>query len=110
MNRALTLDPGNWQLRVQAAALFQAAGDAQAARHNADEALRLVAPDRRSKLRNYLEDMMGPAELDLPDSAAPSVPPSGAAVGGSDPALMLGDPSNLRLRSPDQELQLDLEE
>ena len=110
MNRALALDSENWQLRVQAAGLFDAAGDARAARHNADEALRLVAPQRQSKLRGYLDQMMGPAAPDLPDPALLPTAPGSAEAGGSDPALMLGDPSNLRLRNPDQTLQLDLDE
>jgi tetratricopeptide (TPR) repeat protein len=110
MNRALALDPENWQLRVQAAGLFHAAGDSQAARRNADEALRLVASDRQTRLESYLDQMMGPDEPDLPDPAPLPAAPTEAEGGGSDPALMLGDPSNLRLRNPDQKLQLDLEE
>lgn len=110
MNRALALDPENWQLRVQAAGLFHAAGDSQAARRNADEALRLVASDRRTKVEGYLDQMMGPDEPDLPDPAPLPAAPTETEGRGSDPALMLGDPSNLRLRTPDQKLQLDLEE
>lgn len=111
MNRALTLDPENWQLRVQAAGVFDAVGDAQAARHNADEALRLVAPDRRSKLQSYLDQITGRGKLELPDpTPAPAPPAADEERGGHDPALMLGDPSNLRLRNPDQKLQLDLDE
>jgi tetratricopeptide (TPR) repeat protein len=110
MNRALSLDPANWQLRVQAASVFLGAGDTKAARDNADEALRLVAPERRSKLQSYLDQMMGAAQLELPDPTPIPAAPVDAAGGGSDAALMLGDPSNLRLRSPDQKLQLDLEE
>jgi tetratricopeptide (TPR) repeat protein len=98
MNRAIQLDPENWQLRVQAAGIFFGAGDEGAARKQAAEALRLVAPDRRGKLRSYLESMMGPEER-------PEEP-----VGESKPVLMLGDPSKLRLRSPDQKLKLDLDE
>ena len=54
--------------------------------------------------------MMGPAALDLPDPAPLPTAPGSVEGGGSDPALMLGDPSNLRLRNPDQTLQLDLDE
>jgi len=110
MNRALTLDPENWQLRVQAAGVFLGAGDNAAARENADEALRLVAPERRSKLRGYLDQLMGEAQLELPDPTPMPAAPVDAEGGGTDAALMLGDPSNLRLRSPDQKLQLDLDE
>lgn len=106
MNRALTLDPENWQLRVQAAGVFRGVGDAEAARHNAEEALRLVAPDRRSKLKSFLDQMAGSVQPAQPD---PNPAPVGEG-GASDSALMLGDPSNLRLRSPDQQLQLDLDE
>lgn len=106
MNRALSLDPENWQLRVQASGVFRGVGDVRAAELNAEEALRLVAPERRSKLRSFLEQMSGSAQLDLPE---PAPAPDGEG-GTSDPALMLGDPSNLRLRSPDQKLQLDLDE
>lgn len=110
MNRALSIDPENWQLRVQAASVFVGAGDTKTARDNADEALRLVAPERRSKLRSYLDQVMGPDQLELPDPIPAPAPSVGAEGGGSDPALMLGDPSDLRLRSPDQKLQLDLDE
>jgi tetratricopeptide (TPR) repeat protein len=108
MNRAIALHPESWQLRLQAAGVFRAAGHAQAARENADEALRLVVPERRNELRSYLDQMMGPAQLELPDPVASG---AGATEGsGTDPALMLGDPANLRLRNPDEELHLDLDE
>jgi len=85
--------------------------------------LRLVAPSRRARLAEYLEQMLSPAApsggpaptagtgsngLELTD------PTLGAPTGKSDaeggPALMLGDPSNLRLRDPDRSLQLDLDD
>ena len=97
MNRAIQLDPENWQLRVQAAGIFFGAGDEGTARQHADEAVRLVAPDRRSKLRSYLDGMLGPeAQAEKP-------------VAESEPALMLGDPSKLQLRKPDQKLKLDVD-
>jgi tetratricopeptide (TPR) repeat protein len=108
MNRAIALHPESWQLRLQAAGVFRAAGNAEAARENADEALRLVAPERRNELRSYLDQMMGPAQRDLPDPVASGS--GGAEGGGTDPALMLGDPANLRLRNPDETLRLDLDE
>jgi len=49
---------------------------------------------------------MGPGAVDVADPNAPASPEPAAA----DPALMLGDPSNLRLRDPGQNLQLDLDE
>ncbi|KPK16998.1 MAG: hypothetical protein AMJ62_03005 [Myxococcales bacterium SG8_38] len=100
MKRAVEIDPHNWQLRLQAAHVFQRAGEDGAARASVAAALDLVASERRSKVREYVERMMG---VDV------SAPP--AAAGGSEgPALMLGDPSNLRLRDPDQTLKLELDE
>lgn len=120
MKRAVDLDPDNWQLRLQAARVCQGAGDDEAAVEHVGAALRLVSPDKRAEVRRFVERMMGPGaltgapdptpgedadtELDLPDpSAAPAQPASG------DPALMLGDPSNLRLRGPGETLELDLD-
>jgi tetratricopeptide (TPR) repeat protein/DNA-directed RNA polymerase subunit RPC12/RpoP len=108
MNRAIALDPENWQLRLQAAGVLRAAGDAEAARKNGDEALRLVTPERRNELRSYIDQMMGPARLELPDPAPSGA--GGAEGAGNKPALMLGDPSKLRLRGADEKLQLDLDE
>jgi Flp pilus assembly protein TadD len=117
MKRAVDLDPDNWQLRIQAARVFQGVGDDETAVENVDAALQLVSPDQRPKVRRFVERMMGPgaltgapdlaveedadATLDLPDPSAPA---------SDDPALMLGDPSNLRLRDPGQTLELDLDE
>jgi tetratricopeptide (TPR) repeat protein len=108
INRALALDPENWQLRVQAAGIFYGAGDEAAARAQADEALRLVAPARRDELRTYLDGMLGSRDLALPElDTTPTPTPSGDA---SEPALMLGDPSKLKLRDPGEALQLDFDE
>lgn len=124
MKRAVEIDPENWQLRLQAAQVFERAGEEGAARASVAAALDLVPSEKRSKVRAYVERMMGagvlgqtdtaPASPDgseglaLPDPVV-SAPP--AATGGSQgPALMLGDPSNVRLRDPDQTLKLDLDE
>jgi len=48
-------------------------------------------------------------KLDLPDPSV-TAPPQPAQGTSGDPALMLGDPSDLRLRDPDQTLKLDLDE
>lgn len=118
MSRAIELDPENWQLRVQAAGMYGRIGEQARAKEQADEALRLVAPSRRPKLQEYLDEMMGPArpspgtagssslELRDPNLGNPSETP--AADGG--PALILGDPSDLRLRDPDQSLKLELDD
>jgi len=121
MRRAVDLDPDNWQLRLQAARVFQGAGDDEAAAENVAAALRLVPPEKQTEVRRFAERMMGPGtwsgapapagdtdtKLDLPDPSVTTPQPQGAA---GDPALMLGDPSNLRLREPDQSLKLDLDE
>jgi len=124
MRRAVELDPDNWQLHLQAAHVFQSAGDDAAARASVAAALELVPPDKRNKVREYAKRMMGadvlgegeassPAHdvagnLDLPDPVVSAPPP--APDGSSGPALMLGDPSSVRLRDPDQQLKLDLDE
>jgi Tfp pilus assembly protein PilF len=102
MRRAVDLDPDNWQLRLQAARVFQGAGDDEAATENLDAALRLVPSDKRAEVRALAERMMGPGALT--GSPQPEEEPHG------DPALMLGDPSNLRLRDPGENLELDLNE
>jgi Tfp pilus assembly protein PilF len=106
MKRAVDLDPDNWQLRLQAARVFQGAGDDDAAVENVDAALQLVSPDKRPEVRRFVERMMGSAALDLPDPSAPAA----RQPASSDATLMLGDPSDLRLRDPGQTLQLDLDE
>ena len=103
MKRAVVLDPDNWQLRLQAAHVFQAAGDDEAATENVGAALRLVPPDKRSDVRALVERMMGPG-------ASTATPPPKRGETSGDPALMLGDPSNLRLRDPGETLELDLDE
>ncbi len=122
IKRAVALDPDNWQLRLQAARVLQGAGDDEAAIENVGAALQLVSPDKRPEVRRFVERMMGPgaltgkgesgadrdteADLDLPEPSAPASP----EPNGNDPASMLGDPSNLRLRDPGQALELDLDE
>ena len=103
MKRAVVLDPDNWQLRLQAARVFQAAGDDEAATENVGAALRLVSPDKRSDVRELVERVMGP------DASTATPPPNEEETFG-DPAVMLGDPSNLRLRDPGETLELDLDE
>ena len=109
MKRAVELDPDNWQLRLQAARVFQGAGDDEAAIENVGAALRLVPPDKRPDVRRLVEQMMGSGAL----RGAPDPAPEESADPNPDlpdPALMLGDPSNLRLREPGQDLKLDLDE
>lgn len=107
MRRAIDLDPDNWQLRLQAARVFQGVGEDEAAVANVAAALELVPPDKRPQVRQFVERMMGARALGVPDPSPPAPAPEPAAT---DPALMLGDPSNLRLREPSQNLQLDLDE
>jgi len=52
-------------------------------------------------VKRFIERMVGAG-------ASPAPAPPQAAP--QDPALKLGDPSNLRLRDPDQSLTLDLDE
>jgi tetratricopeptide (TPR) repeat protein/DNA-directed RNA polymerase subunit RPC12/RpoP len=122
MGQAIELDPDNWQLRVQAVGVYRAAGDEDRARANADKALELIAPKRRNQLRDYLERLMGSGtlagdapkaatgagDLELPDPTLGVSSETSQKEAG--PALMLGDPSNLRLRDPDEELKLDLDD
>jgi len=97
MKRAVDLDADNWQLRVQAARLFHATGDEEAASANAAAALQLVPPDKRADIRQFIERAAGPDVLGNTPGAS----------GG--PALMLGDPSHLHLSDPGQTLKLDLD-
>ena len=116
VKRAVRLDPENWQLRLQAARVLQGADDDQGAEENLAAALKMVAPEKRSDVRSFVERMMGASalggsasdpvqEVEEIDGERPDAPAE-----GSDPALMLGDPSNLRLRDPGETLQLDLED
>lgn len=119
--RAVELDPENWQMRLQVARVLVEAGDRRGAKEQTDAALALVPPSKRDELKRYLDDALSPTPsfggpggrppqqgglaLDVPGiSDAP-----GAPVSPQEPGLMLGDPSNLRLRDPDQDLQLDLD-
>jgi Tfp pilus assembly protein PilF len=105
MKRAVDLDPENWQLRLQAAHLFREAGDDTAAQQSVGTALELVGPKKESEVRKFVEQTMGPEMLGA-GSASPGRP---TLPEPPDPALMLGDPSKLRLRDPDETLKLDLE-
>lgn len=120
--RAAKLDPDNWQVRLQVARILLVAGDDDGAREHVDAALSMVSSDKRAKLEQNLANVFG-AETVGGSSKADVVPGGlvlpkpevgGAASRGTrgqgDPALQLGDPSNLRLRDPDQELELDLRE
>lgn len=109
MTRAVKLDPDNWQLRLQAARVLQGVGDDEAAIENIDAALQLVTPGKRAEVRRFVERMMGPEALGVAPARA-AEDGSDAKLGLPDPALMLGDPSNLRLRDPGQTLKLDLDE
>jgi len=111
MNRAVRLDPDNWQLRLQAARVLQGADDDEGAEENLAAVMRMVAPEKRADVRSFVERMMGAQPLADPRSE-PIEEPLGepAEEAGDGPALMLGDPSNLRLRDPGESLQLDLEE
>lgn len=100
VKRAVDLHPSNWQLRIQAARIFQGAGDDDAASENIAAALQLVTPDKRTEVRRFVEQTMGSGASPAQAGQAPS----------ADPALMLGDPSSVRLRDPDQTLKLDLDE
>lgn len=106
MKRAIELDPENWQLRLQAAHLFRGAGDDAAAKQSVQAALELVAPEKQNEVRKFVEQTMGATMLS--EGSAPSGRPT--LPDPPDPALMLGDPSKLRLRDPDETLKLDLEE
>ena len=112
IKHAVSLDPDNWQLRLQAAQILHAVGEEDAARQNAEAAIQLVVPDKRAEVRAYLKRVVGTEPVgDMADRLP--APPSEDAAGKADlaePALMLGDPSNLRLRDPGEELKLDLDE
>ncbi len=125
MKRAVDLYPSSWQLRIQAARVLQDAGDDDAASENVAVALQLVPPDKRTEVRRFVEQTIGPGALSdaatpereeeagrslvLPDPTV-AVPAQPRQAPSGDPALMLGDPSDVRLRDPDQTLKLDLDE
>ncbi len=103
MKRAVSLDPDNWQLRLQAARVLQGADDDEGAKENLSAAMQMVPPEKRADIQRFVEQMMGPGALgDAPPKAAEEAP--------TEPALMLGDPSNLRLRDPGESLKLELDE
>ncbi len=118
MKRALALDPDNWQLLIQAARVFAEAGDDALASETAAAAVERLPSEKRAEARQFLDEMLGapsasatgaPAgglQLPEPNVGAPPVPTPG---GAQEPGLILGDPSNLKLRDPNQKLQLDLE-
>jgi tetratricopeptide (TPR) repeat protein len=125
MKRAVDLYPSSWQLRIQAARVLQDAGDDDAASENVAAALQLVPPDKRTEVRRFVAQTIGPGALS--DAATPEreeeaggslvlpdptvvVPAQPRQAPSGDPALMLGDPSDVRLRDPDQTLKLDLDE
>jgi tetratricopeptide (TPR) repeat protein len=101
IKRAVNLDPENWQLRLQAGRVLRLAGEDEAAKENLAAAMEMVHPAKRDEVKRFIERMVGAG-------ASPAPAPPQAAP--QDPALKLGDPSNLRLRDPDQSLTLDLDE
>ncbi len=113
VNRAVALDPENWQLRLQAARALIEAGDERGAQTHVQAALDQVSTEKRDELKQYLSRTLGPGAL---GDESPSGSASGAlvlpepSVGGSPAAATPtdGDPSRLRLRDPDQDLELDL--
>ncbi len=103
MKRAVSLDPDNWQLRLQAARVLQGADDDEGAKENLSAVMQMVPPEKRADIQRFVERMMGPGALgDAPPEAAEEAP--------TEPALMLGKPSNLRLRGPGESLKLELDE
>jgi len=103
MKRAASLDPDNWQLRLQTARVLQGADDDEGAKENLSAAMQMVTPEKRADVRRFIERMMGPDALgDAPSPASEDAP--------GDPALMLGDPTNLRLRDPGESLKLEFDE
>jgi tetratricopeptide (TPR) repeat protein len=103
MKRAVSLDPDNWQLRLQAARVLQGVDDDEGAKQHLSAAMQMVSPQKREDIQRFVERMMGPEALGGAPSPAPQDAPS-------DPALILGDPTNLRLRDPGESLELQLEE
>jgi len=111
IKRAVDLDPDNWQLRLQAARVLQGAGDVEGAKQNVAAALQLVPPAKRTEVQAFVERMMGPgAWNDAPPPAQGPDTQGDTDAGTGGPALILGDPSKLRLRDPGQALKLDVGE
>ena len=108
LRRAIALDPENLQLRMQAARIFHAAGDEEAAQENVDAALRLVAPEKRAEVRQFLDRSMGAGMTS--GIAPPPVASDDRGLKLPEPAVLGGDPSKLRLRDPDESLELELDE
>jgi Tfp pilus assembly protein PilF len=103
MKRAVSLDPDNWQLRLQAARVLQGADDDEGAKEDLSAAMQMVPPEKRADIQRFVERMMGPGALgDAPPKVAEETP--------TEPGLMLSDPSNLRLRDPGESLKLELDE
>ncbi len=114
MKRAVSLDPDNWQLRLQAARVLQGADDDDArvlqgadddegAKENLSAAMQMVPPEKRADIQRFIERMLGPGALG-------GAPPQATEEAPADPALMLGDPANLRLRDPGESLKLELDD
>jgi predicted Zn-dependent protease len=121
--KAVKLNPEDWQLRLQIARVLVEAGDDQAAQVQVQAALALVPSSKRDELEQYLARALGrepfgdqrspttsaPGDLVLPKPSIGDAPSASVPAPG-DPSLMLGDPSDLRLRDPDQRLRLDLDD
>ena len=103
MKRAVSLYPDNRQIRLQAARVLQGVDDDDGAKEQLSAAMQMVPPQKRADIQRFVERMMGPEALGNAPSPAPEDAPS-------DPALMLGDPTKLRLRDPGESLELDLDE
>lgn len=114
VERAIERSPNNWKLRLHAAQLLHSVGRYEQVQRYVGEALELAPDKDRAALRAQVSAALGPAALGdgVPVGGAPDLPDLdlGAPPQGDDPALMLGDPSKLRLREPGQELQLDLDD
>ncbi|MGB5413183.1 MAG: tetratricopeptide repeat protein, partial [Polyangiales bacterium] len=103
MKRAVSLDPDNWQLRLQAARVLQGADDDEGAKENLSAAMQMVPPEKRADIQRFIERMLGPGAMG-------DAPPPAAEEALTDPSLVLGDPTNLRLRDPGESLKLELDE
>ena len=115
IERAIERHPDNWKLRLHAAQLLASTGRYEEVRRQIQKALELAPAKDRAALRAQVGAALGPVALgdDAPATGGGLDAPDldlGGSQSGTDPALMLGDPSKLRLRDPGQELQLDLDE